>query len=584
MRIKKLSSLLANQIAAGEVIERPASVLKECVENSLDAGATRIDIEVENAGMGLIRIKDNGCGIAKDDLALALDRHATSKIQHLEDLFCIDSLGFRGEALASISSVAKMRLISQHSDDTSSAWELRTEQSQDTQILPTSHPIGTTIEMRDLFYNVPVRRKFLKSEKTELYHLLEVYKKFVLSDFEVGFSFKSNQRRFKSYAPATSDQSKLSRIKGVCGSNFLEHAIPIDVTYQAMRLWGWVGLVDVAKRQADNQYFFVNKRMVRDKLINHAIKNAYRLMGHERSDLYPSYALYLELPCEQVDVNVHPTKHEIRFVEAAWVHDFIEKCIKEALLTAPVAIEAIPMESIKVTESIDRQIDGGHSESAFSSSPSVFSTAAIHRSYDSYDSYLQRQQKNVAVQQSAILPKIHEIRSSVIPSRNVALRFFIIQQEKYIYVCDLVQAQSKLFFHFISTSLALEMKKAVLFPIELPIVCDVVETITGLDAVGFEIHQTGEKAVITHIPFFIDVNDVLEIVAHICVLENKHLPAIKEVLLSYVDAQAVFKIPHDWLEPFFIQWLSQTAKGPWIRLEKDALIQEIQENSFNFSK
>ncbi|MCS5707548.1 DNA mismatch repair endonuclease MutL [Candidatus Berkiella cookevillensis] len=579
MRIKKLSSLLANQIAAGEVIERPASVLKECVENSLDAGATRIDIEVENAGMGLIRIKDNGCGIAKDDLALALDRHATSKIQHVEDLFCIDSLGFRGEALASISSVAKIRLISQNSDDMSSAWELRAEQSQDAQIFPTSHPVGTTIEIRDLFYNVPVRRKFLKSEKTELYHLLEVYKKFVLSDFEVGFSFKSNQRRFKSYAPATSDQNKLSRIKNVCGSTFLDHAIKIDVIYQAMRLWGWVGLVDVAKRQADNQYFFVNKRMVRDKLINHAIKNAYRLMGHERSDLYPSYALYLELPCDQVDVNVHPTKHEVRFVEAAWVHDFIEKCIKEALLTAPIAIEAEATDStassIEPTKFTDKQIYTEYSERKFSA-PSAVSSAAIHDRYP--------QPKTIAMQQSPVLPKMHEVISPVIPAPDNSQRFFMLQQEKHIYLCDLVQAQSKLFFHFINTPLALEMKKAVLFPIELPIACGAIETMTGLGAVGFEIRQTGEKAVITHIPFFIDANDVLEIVAHIRALENKHVPAIKEILLSYVDAQAVFKIPHGWLEFFFIQWLSQTAKGPWICLEKHVLIQEIQENNFNFSK
>lgn len=575
---------MANQIAAGEVIERPASVLKECVENSLDAGATRIDIEVENAGMGLIRIKDNGCGIAKDDLALALDRHATSKIQHLEDLFRIDSLGFRGEALASISSVAKIKLSSQNADDTSSAWELRAEQAQDAQIFPTAHPVGTTIEIRDLFYNVPVRRKFLKSDKTELYHLLEVYKKFVLSDFEIGFSFKNNQRRFKSYAPATSDQSKLSRIKNVCGSNFLEHAIKIDVSYQTMRLWGWVGRVDVAKRQADNQYFFVNKRMVRDKLINHAIKNAYRLMGYERSDLYPSYALYLELPCEQVDVNVHPTKHEIRFVEAAWVHDFIEKCIKEALLTAPIAIEAKPIDliesSIEPTKFPDTQIYTEYSERK--SYSSTVSSAAIQDRYDSYDRY--PQPKTIAMQQSPLLPKLHEVISPVIPAPNNSQRFFMLQQEKHIYLCDLVQAQPKLFFHFINTPLALEMKKAVLFPIELPITCDVIETMTGLSAVGFTIRQTQEKAVITHIPFFIDLNNVLEIVADICALKNMHVPAIKEILLSYVDAQAVFKIPHGWLVPFFIQWLSQTTKGPWICLEKQALIQEIQENNFNFSK
>lgn len=570
---------MANQIAAGEVIERPASVLKECVENSLDAGATKIDIEIENAGMGLIRVKDNGYGIAKDDLILALDRHATSKIQHVDDLFCISSLGFRGEALASISSVAKIRLISQKSEDSNSAWELRTDQSQSPQTFPTSHPVGTTIEIRDLFYNVPVRRKFLKSEKTELYHLLEVYKKFVLSDFDVGFSFKSNQRRFKSYTPATTDQSKLSRIKSICGANFLEHAIKIEVTYQAMRLWGWVGLIDVAKRQADNQYFFVNKRMVKDKLINHAIKNAYRLMGHDRSDLYPSYALYLDLPCEHVDVNVHPTKHEVRFVEATLVHDFVEKCIKEALLTNPLALE---------TET--ELAEGRCTDTATDTdivSVAIVTPVTAHQ-YEPYEA-----QRAAAMARIAILPratqKIHDRgenyegntpeNSAVksISTANPCQRIFVFQQEKQIYLCDLVQAKNKLLFHFMSTSMALAMKRAVLFPMPLSIETDVAEIIAGLCAAGFGIRQTDENRFITHIPFFIDIAVALKIVADIGALQNKHLPAIKEILLSYVDEQAVFKIPKAWLEPFFIQWLSQTSRGPWICLEKHHIIQEIQQ-------
>ncbi|MCH2346561.1 MAG: DNA mismatch repair endonuclease MutL, partial [Pseudomonadales bacterium] len=338
-RINSLSKRLANQIAAGEVVERPASVIKELLENSLDAGATRLQIDVEQGGVKLMRVKDNGCGIHKDDLALALSRHATSKIIELTDLENITSLGFRGEALASISSVSRFHIISNSSEESgSSGWKVEVEgQEVEVSVSPAAHPQGTSAEVRDLFFNVPARKKFLKTEKTEFTRIDEVIKRIALSRFDVQFNLKHNQRTIHQLLPAISEQERQRRVSLVCGPVFVDNSVYIDVERSGLRLWGWVSLPTFSRSQSDLQYFYVNGRTIRDKLVTHAVKQAYRdVLFHGR---HPAYVLYLELAPSSVDVNVHPTKHEVRFRDSRLVRDFLFSALHKALAEVTPSVQ-----------------------------------------------------------------------------------------------------------------------------------------------------------------------------------------------------------------------------------------------------
>ncbi len=313
--IRILPARLADQIAAGEVVERPASVVKELLENSLDAGATRIDIQLDNGGIRRIQIRDDGCGIAPVDMPLALARHATSKIRELEDLEGIASLGFRGEALASIASVARLRLTSAFEGEEGRCID------QDGNCSPAAHPRGTTVEIRDLFYNTPARRKFLKTERTELQRIEDVVKRIALSHMECGFSLSHNQRLLLRYNPCATATERESRVAEICGPAFMEQALPVDSETGDMRLQGWAGLPTFSRSQPDLQYIFVNGRWIRDKVISHALRQAYQdVLYHGR---HPALVLYLDLPPTRVDVNVHPTKHEVRFRDSREVHGFV---------------------------------------------------------------------------------------------------------------------------------------------------------------------------------------------------------------------------------------------------------------------
>ena len=326
--IQVLSPQLANQIAAGEVVERPASVLKELVENSLDAGAQSIDIDIDQGGVKLIRIRDDGCGIGEEDLPLALSRHATSKIGNLEDLEAVSSLGFRGEALASIASVSRLSLTSNKGEG--SAWKAVSEgRDMEVDIQPASHPVGTSVEVRDLFFNTPARRKFLRTEKTEYNRIDESIKKLALSRFDVAFSLRHNQRAQLSLRPAVTQLEQEKRVADICGAPFMEQALYVDNDRHGLRLWGWIGLPTFSRSQADLQHFFVNGRSIRDKVVSHAVRQAYQdVLYHGR---HPAYVLFLEINPTDVDVNVHPTKHEVRFRESGSIHSFISQTIKKAL-------------------------------------------------------------------------------------------------------------------------------------------------------------------------------------------------------------------------------------------------------------
>ena len=329
MSIKQLPPHLINQIAAGEVVERPASAIKELLENALDAGATQIDIDVEQGGVKRIRIRDNGRGIPKQELPLALSRHATSKIASLDDLENVLSFGFRGEALPSIASISRLTLSSKCQDD-DQAWQLQGNgQEQFDEPEPCSHATGTTVDVRDLFFNVPARRKFLKTEKTEFRHLEDVVKKVALSRFETGFSLRHNQKTVLNLRPATSIEMAERRVAEICGPAFTEQSMRVEHEGADLKLTGWIGLPTFSRSQADLQYFYVNHRIVKDRVVTHAIRQSYQdVLYHGR---HPAYVLYLDIDPTKVDVNAHPTKHEVRFRESSLVHGFMYRSLHKSL-------------------------------------------------------------------------------------------------------------------------------------------------------------------------------------------------------------------------------------------------------------
>lgn len=328
MPIQVLPPQLANQIAAGEVVERPASVVKELLENSLDAGATRIEIDIERGGAKRIRIRDNGSGIAKEELALALARHATSKIASLDDLESITSMGFRGEALASVSSVSRLTLTSRTAAQ-SEAWQAYAEGRELAVTLkPAAHPVGTTADVVDLFYNTPARRKFMRTEKTEFTHIDEVIRRIALARFDVTFILQHNGKTVRQYRAVSQQSQHLRRLGGLCGPAFVARALGVSWQHGDLAIHGWVA--DPAGGELPEiQYSYVNRRTMRDKLINHAIRQAYQdqLAGTQQ----PAFVLFLDVDPHQVDVNVHPAKHEVRFHQARLVHDFIYQAVVTVL-------------------------------------------------------------------------------------------------------------------------------------------------------------------------------------------------------------------------------------------------------------
>jgi DNA mismatch repair protein MutL len=339
MQIRKLPSQLIDQIAAGEVIERPASVVKELLENSIDAGATELEIDIEQGGVRLIRIRDNGGGIQREDLSLALERHATSKIRTLDDLERVSTLGFRGEALPSIASVSRLRLVSRASG-AEHAWGIDTGG----QSAPASHPQGTTVEVKDLFFNVPARRKFMRSEKTEFAHVHGLIRRFALSCPGVQIALRHNQRQVEWIKAAFDRKAMEQRIAEVCGAEFITQCLYLENQAPPLSLRGWIGLPTFSRSQNDLQHFFVNNRMVRDKLVSHALRQAYNdVLFHGR---HPAFVLYLDMDPALVDVNAHPAKHEVRFRDSRLVHDFLFRSVHSALGGARAGSTATPLPKV----------------------------------------------------------------------------------------------------------------------------------------------------------------------------------------------------------------------------------------------
>ena len=336
MTIRILPPRLANQIAAGEVVERPASVIKELVENSLDAGATQLEVLVEQGGHKRIQIRDNGCGISKDELKLALSRHATSKVSHLDDIESIATLGFRGEALASISSVARLTLTSKTAEQ-SEAWLAYAEgRDMQVQIQPAAHPNGTSIEVSDLFFNTPARRKFLRAEKTEFHHIDELIKRLAMARFDVGFRLVHNGKVIRNLPVCQRESDEVKRLGAICGQEFARQSIHMSAESGNIKVSGWLMPARCCGQQSPAQYTFINGRMIRDKVLTHAIRQSYADWLPDTS--LSAYALYLSLPFSEVDVNVHPAKHEVRFSQARLVHDFVVQAVQQALQAQPVVV------------------------------------------------------------------------------------------------------------------------------------------------------------------------------------------------------------------------------------------------------
>lgn len=446
MKIHKLSAQLSNQIAAGEVIERPASVVKELIENSIDAGSTEIHIDIEQGGAKLIRIRDNGCGIDKEDLVLALDRHATSKLLQVEDLAAIHTLGFRGEALASISSVSRLELSSK-ATGADQAWKVSAEGVTNPNLEPSAQPIGTSITIRDLFFNTPARKKFLKSERVEFNHIESLIKRIALSHFHISFSLTHNGKQCFNAIAAKSIKQQERRVAEICGKAFIEHAVTVEFEADDLKLYGWLAQPTFSRSQADLQYFYVNQRAVKDKLVTHAVRQAYADVLYNKR--HPAYVLFLDLDPHYVDVNAHPTKHEVRFREGRMVHDFIFRSLYKAIA------QIRPEEVIEMRETVEQTSIGSsinttepkqfamplhspHSQSQFQDSPAQprsFSYEQQAQASQSQPQYQARQSSPGASYQKN-LQDLYQVDKNSLESdsENIPVLGYAIAQLKGIYI------------------------------------------------------------------------------------------------------------------------------------------------------
>ncbi len=510
-RINLLDQKLANQIAAGEVVERPASIVKELIENSLDARANKITVEVEQGGVKLIRIQDDGSGILKQDLALALHRHATSKIKKIGDLENINSLGFRGEALASISSVSRVSLLSKAREgEYDAGWQIDVEGNiAHKSLVPVSHAEGTTIEVRDLFFNTPARRKFLKKERTEFSKIDEIIKRLALSRFDVHVSLRHNRKIIYNLLPAKSNSEQQRRVGLLCGSKFVENSIQIDIERAGLKLWGWVGLATFSRSQGDLQYFYVNGRSVKDKLVTHAVKQAYRdVLFHGR---HPAYVLFLELDPSLVDVNVHPTKHEVRFRDGRFVHDFLFSSLYKSLSEVTPADQLETSKELNqlnstldLPQKMNENNDGGFNQGALSL---VDAKRNFLESSDNSDNF------SIAENQRTDVPPLGY---AIAQLHGV---FILAQNDQGLVIVDTHAAHERITYERMKRALADDGLKTqtLLVPISIALSHTEVDYVeynkTALLELGLEIERVSDEAlVVRKVPALLRDSDIEQLV------------------------------------------------------------------------
>ncbi|MGE3920773.1 MAG: DNA mismatch repair endonuclease MutL [Gammaproteobacteria bacterium] len=535
MRIQLLPLEIANQIAAGEVIERPASVVKEVLENSIDANATQINIRIEQAGIKLISIQDNGRGIHPDDLKLALSRHGTSKIKSADDLMQIRSLGFRGEALASICAVSKINLASCMPEQ-KSGWQIQASGvAQDQTLKPIAQPPGTHIEIRDLFFNTPARRKFLRSEKTEFSHIEEIVKRIALSQFNIGIHLVHDNKKIFQLPPATDNTAKLHRLAKLTNQAFAENAIQTDVEIGQLRLWGWLSSKKMSYPQTTLQYFYINGRVIKDKVITHAIRQAYEPFLPEGR--HAAYILFFELDPSLVDINVHPTKHEVRFREPRLVHDFIYSSIKRSLEDPT---QSSPIEYTNKERFIHHKI------------PNRPSSYKIQETIDVYDKLSENNSST------------NNLFGKIISFFNH--KFLITQTNQTLYVINIIESQ-KLIIEELLKEENIE-KQPLLFPETVNLnkkECDlIIQNLDILTDLGFEIALIGENSVVIRLaPSITKGCDLLALISSLAkwlCSDTRLKTQIQTFIIQYI-AENKRLMSYDEQE-IFLQFLENLAKKP----------------------
>lgn len=529
--IAVLSPRLANQIAAGEVVERPASVVKELIENCLDAGATRIDIEIEQGGIKLIRVRDNGRGIGRDDLPLALARHATSKVYSLDELEALGSLGFRGEALASVASVSRLTLTSKPASQ-AEAWQVQSHgREMSTELTPAAHTDGTTVEVRDLFFNTPARRKFLRTEKTEFNHLEEVVKRQALSRFDVAFTLRHNNRTIHSLRAADTQAEQQRRIAQLLKPEFMHNALVVETERAGLKMTGWVGLPTFSRSMPDMQYFFVNGRVVKDKVIGHAVKQAYRdVLYHGR---HPCFVLFLELDSSGVDVNVHPTKHEVRFRDQRLVHDFLFSQLHRALADVRPDSDTAPVTQAPLTAPPSPRVSGleagefaGQNQLNMSPEPSrpagqFDGQAAPQTGVAEQVSFYQRLQQPAGLTPEGLAPQaLPESDSPDIPPLGFAVAqlhgvYILSESQQGLIVVDMHAAHERITYERMKQQYDYQGIQAqpLLVPLTLSVSekeADAAEEFSALlQQFGLELQRTGpEKMTVRQVPVYLQQADV----------------------------------------------------------------------------
>ena len=500
-RIQSLPLHLANQIAAGEVIERPASVVKELVENSMDAGANQIFIDIEGAGSQLIRVRDNGEGIHQDDLSLALSRHATSKLHSSDQLSHIASLGFRGEALPSIASISQLSLSSRQHDD-ECGWQIST--NIDT-IAPVAHPIGTTVEVRDLFFNVPARRHFLRGNKTEQHHITTSIHRLALCQFEIGFQCQLSASSNIKLPIASTPEQRQQRIAKICGKAFINNSLYIQQQYDEIELKGWLGNEQAHRPQTDVNYFYINGRVIRDRVINHAIRQAY-------SDLipagrYPAFVLYLTMPLDRVDINVHPTKHEVRFRDARLVHGLISRAIQDALTSLPT------------TALMDNPIPG--------------SSNALHSNDHIAEQALQYQKQPTPASSTSATNNFGSITTLL------QQRYVITQSQQDLFLIDLQQAEHSLRQQQLQLAIETDSlsSRPILVPIKVYLLTEqhqaVINNQDMLLSLGISFQNYDEYLLIKSIPSLLAQVDIKQLIHSIAITLSNGPTSIEQIMAVF---------------------------------------------------
>lgn len=504
-----LPPLVANQIAAGEVIERPASVIKELVENSLDAGASEINITIENGGLQLLRVQDNGHGIRGEELALALQRHATSKIQSIQDITDIHTLGFRGEALASIAAVSRLNLKS-HFFESELAYELDINGVHQTEIKPCSHPIGTTIEIRDLFFNTPARRKFLRSPKTEFSHIQEVVKRLALSRFGVRWTLQTDKETVFQLRAAEEEKGYIERLQILFGREFAEKSLKINIQNNHLQLKGWIGHPTFSRSQADLQYLFVNGRFVRDKTVNHAVKQAYSdvLYGGR----FPAFVLYFDLASELVDINVHPAKHEVRFAQSSGIFEFIYHSVSDTIKekTSPQNLPISQTVEKPVSTQIPHKV--AQKSSFHYEKPSAPSPASVLPLYEKLYTI-----QNITREEPP-KPMDYPLGNAILQLQGI---YILAHNSAGLVIVDMHAAHERVLYEKLKNSYQNQSVKtqSLLMPIEIPLNIQDRETFeehqTFLHYLGFELElkdQNEETLILKQVPILLAKTNLSQLI------------------------------------------------------------------------